>query len=87
MQYAFQSTMAEVMECKREDVPYQMRSVRCTIATEYLKVWAESKILKVDAPPNPLQHTDLKTTREHYAEMGADDLHEARKRLTERELI
>ena len=87
MYYAFQTTVAAAMKCKREDVPYQMRSVRCTIATEYLKAWAEAKILQVDAPPNPLQHTDLKTTKEHYAEIGADDMHEARKRLTKLRLI
>ena len=39
---------------------------------------------KVDAPPNPLQHVNVKTTREHYAAIGADDLHKAKQRLIEK---
>ena len=58
-----------------------MRSIRCTVATNYLRLCAECKVLKKDPPPNPLNHLDLSTARRYYADKLADDDHDARDRL------
>ena len=46
---------------------YNMRSVRCYRGTEWVQRVLEAKRLKVARPPNPLQHTDGRTTMRHYA--------------------
>ena len=44
--------------------------------------YTEAKVLKLKHfPDNPLQHTDIETTRKYYAQPGSDDIHEARERL------
>ena len=50
-----------------EGVRYNMRSVRCYRGTEWVQRVLEAKRLKVARPPNPLQHTDGRTTMRHYA--------------------
>ena len=84
IEYAFKTIMAEVQDCSPKEVQYQMRSLRCTIATKYLQLCTECEIKNWAKPPNPLQHIRLQTTREHYAANNAEYQLEARERLAKR---
>ena len=56
--------------------------MRCYHATKFVMEYTEAKVLKLKHfPDNPLQHTDIETTRKYYAQPGSDDIHEARERL------
>ena len=57
---------------------YDMRSLRATRATEWVKLEMEYRVMNWrPSPPNPLQHADWKTTVEQYAAEGSDDPKEA----------
>ena len=58
-----------------------LRRIRATIATEWVKLDKEYEVMDMrPAPPNPLQHATVTMTIRKYAEDGADDEMEARKR-------
>ena len=58
-----------------------LRRIRATIATEWVKLDKEYEVMGMrPAPPNPLQHATITMTIRKYAEDGADDEMEARKR-------
>ena len=64
---------------------FGLRTVRAFRATEYIKLLKEYEAMDWEPKPiNPLSHTDLKTTLKYYAEMGADDILEARLRCIEK---
>lgn len=82
--HTFRYAMGKVTGARPSSIEYAMRSIRCTVATQYIKLKTECAILKVRPPPNPLQHLSDKTTKEHYAATGADNEHNAIERLIER---
>ena len=62
-----------------------MKSIRKYYATEWIKTQKEYEVMNWSpAPPNPLQHTTIKTTIEKYAELGSNNIWEARKRCYEK---
>lgn len=62
-----------------------MRSVRCYIATKWVKLVAEYKAMGWEMPPeNPLQHTTPNLARSTYAELNASDENQAKKRCLEK---
>ena len=62
-----------------------MRSIRKYHATEWVKIFYEYEVMNWQPPPpNPLQHTTIKTTLTKYAEKGIDNKWEARKRCVEK---
>ena len=64
---------------------YSLKTVRALRATIWLKLVEEYRVMKWEpAPPNPLAHTDIKTTKERYAEKGADNIYDARLRCVEK---
>ena len=45
-----------------------LRTIRCTIATNFVKTLAEYQVMGWKlTPPNPLQHESVRTTFRHYA--------------------
>ena len=48
-----------------------MRAVRCYRGTEWAQLAKEAEKNRLPPPPNPLQHTDPKTTLRRYAKKGA----------------
>ena len=73
--------MSSVTGRKADNIEFAMRSIRQTIATQWLQIKTECDVKKVDPPPNPLQHITEKTTIEHYAAVGAGSKHKAKERL------
>ena len=71
-----------------EDKPavprYNMRAVRCFVGTDWAQRAKQADVLKQARPPNPLQHTDPRTTLRHYATPGAFDGLEAARRINEK---
>ena len=64
---------------------YSLKTVRALRATQWVKLAAEYKVMQWEpAPPNPLSHTNTKTTFERYAVKGADNVYEARNRCVEK---
>ena len=61
-----------------------MRSTRCYRGTEWVRLAREADVLKQTRPPNPLQHTDARTTMRHYALPDAQDGLEAGRRIADR---
>ena len=58
-----------------------LRTVRALRATQWVMLMKEYKVMDWEpAPPNPLQHVNIKTTLERYAVKGCDNEHEARVR-------
>ena len=85
--YAFKKALSSVMGGKPCDVEFAMRSIRCTIATEYVMRLKECEILEVKEPPNPLQHLSDNTTKLRYADLEAGNEHKARERLVLKGLL
>ena len=73
---------------KQDNPHYTMKALRCYHATVFIQRYTEAQVLKLThLPDNPLQHTDIETTRKYYAAPGSDDIHEARERLFKRGLL
>ena len=65
--------------------PYSMRTIRALRATEWVRLAMEYKVMKWEPlPPNPLSHTNWKTTLTNYAERDSHDEWQARKRCCEK---
>ena len=57
---------------------YNLRSVRCYHAKVFVERYCDFKVLGLKFhPPNPLQHTTVKTAINTYAPMGTDDENKA----------
>ena len=61
-----------------------MRAVRCYRGTEWAQLAKEAEKQGLPLPPNPLQHTDARTTMRHYARKGAFDELEAARRIQDK---
>ena len=62
-----------------------LRTVRALRATQWVMQKKEYEVMGWDpAPPNPLQHSKIKTTLERYAVKGCDNIYEARVRCKEK---
>ena len=61
-----------------------MKTIRCRHATDWVMEKTECELLNLPIRPNPLQHLDAKTTEFYYAEKGANDKEEAKKRIHNR---
>ena len=60
------------------DKRYTLRSVRRLVATEYVKLCAENRVLGIKInPPNPLQHKNTAFTIRKYAAPNADSNQDA----------
>lgn len=65
--------------------PINMRSVRKYRATEYVKLHTECLVMQdCEAPPNPLQHVTIYTTKHSYAAPGSDSKPKAVRRIIDR---
>ena len=64
---------------------YSLRNIRAYRATEWVKLAVEYKVMGWrPEPPNPLSHTEWKTTLANYATKGCESVFEARRRCFEK---
>lgn len=69
----------------RDGNHYDLRTIRAYRATEWVKLAMEYRVMNwKPEPPNPLQHTDWKTTLDHYAVKGCESELEARRRCSQK---
>ena len=50
---------------------YNMRTIRCRFATDWVMKKTECELSREPIPFNPLQHESSRTTEYYYAEKGA----------------
>ena len=72
---------AEVKVFSKGSKEYTMKNIRCTRASQWLKLVTEYRVMewKIE-PPNPLTHTDESTVKKFYAAKGCEDRWQATKR-------
>lgn len=64
---------------------YSLRTIRAYRATEWVKLAVEYQVMGwKPEPPNPLSHTQWKTTLDNYAVKGCENIFEAKKRCFEK---
>ena len=63
-----------------------VKSLRAHIGEEYLRDCALRKAEGRPILPNPLQHTDNKTTKKYYARKGIDDAYDIMEQVHLRKL-
>lgn len=60
---------------------YSLRTIRAYRATEWVKLVMQYRVMGwTPEPPNPLSHTQWKTTLDNYAAKGCESEQEARRR-------
>ena len=76
---------AGVPRCPETKRHYPLKTVRALRATLWVQLLTEYEVMGWDPkPPNPLSHTDKKTTIERYATKDANNPYEARNRCFEK---
>ena len=80
MEYWFTKTLLDAgLPKKIKEGTYNMRSIRCYIATEWIKLKTEYEQMEYpNEPINPLQHIKPGITANVYADLQADDVLAAR---------
>ena len=67
-----------VPKCPDTNRHYSLKTVRALRATLWVQLLTEYEVMKWNPkPPNPLAHTNIKTTLERYALKDANNVYEA----------